>query len=119
MCVYIAPRNLIITPLKDPTQLTLLVAGKTVLVTGAARGLGVTIVDSFAKAHAKTIVSTGRAEVPLNDARVRLEKEYPETKFIAISVDVGVPESVAAMFEHLKGYVQQIGVFFPFDLNIC
>jgi NAD(P)-dependent dehydrogenase (short-subunit alcohol dehydrogenase family) len=115
MCSDIQPpRNLVVTSLKDPTQPALSVAGKTVLVTGAARGLGVTIVDSFAKAHAKAIVLTGRAEVPLNDARVRLEKEYPKTKFIAVSVDIGVPESVTAMFEHLKGHVQQLGIFLLF-----
>ncbi|CAG8685710.1 1867_t:CDS:2, partial [Acaulospora colombiana] len=81
-------------PFIDPTKPELSVKNKVVLVTGGGRGIGINIVESFAKAQAKTIILTGRSESSLLSTKASLEKTYPETTFIPSTVDIASPESV-------------------------
>ena len=96
--------------MKDPSKPELALPGKTVLITGAGRGIGLDVVDSFSKAQAKNIILTGRSEASLVDAKAKFEKTYPKVQFIIATVDIGVPASVDALFSGLKGKVQQIGI---------
>lgn len=97
-------------PAIDPTNPALALTGKTVLVTGGGRGIGVSIVEAFAKAQAKSIILTGRTESSLVAAKEKFTKAFPGVQFIASAVDIGVPESVDAMFKSLNGKVEHIDV---------
>jgi NAD(P)-dependent dehydrogenase (short-subunit alcohol dehydrogenase family) len=97
--------------LQDPTKPELALNEKVVLITGGGRGIGVSIVEAFAKARAKTIILTGRSEAGLANTKNSLESSYPETTFIPISVDIGSEESVDNLYKSLKGKVDHIGTF--------
>lgn len=94
----------------DPTKPSLALPGKTVLVTGAARGIGITIVESFAKAHAKTIILVGRSASALSSAQTKFEQSFPDVHFIAVPTDIGEPQSVDALFAGLKTQVDHIDI---------
>ncbi|KAG8829792.1 hypothetical protein FRC17_006027 [Serendipita sp. 399] len=97
-------------PAIDPTKPELSLTGKTVLVTGAGRGIGVAITEAFAQAKAKTIILTGRSENSLSQAKASLESTFPHVQFLSSAVDIGVPESVDALFANLKDKVDQIDI---------
>jgi len=94
---------------QDPSKPSLALPGKTVLVTGGGRGIGVSIVEAFAKAQAKTIILTGRDEPSLTAAKDKFSSVYPDIEFLALKADIGVPESVEVLFQSLNGKVKQIG----------
>ncbi|KAG8751091.1 hypothetical protein FRC14_008145 [Serendipita sp. 396] len=97
-------------PAIDSTKPELSLAGKTVLVTGAGRGIGLSITEAFAQAKAKTIILTGRSESSLVNAKTSFEVSFPTVEFVTATVDIGSPESVDALFDGLKGKVNQIDV---------
>jgi hypothetical protein len=97
--------------LQDPTKPELALNEKVVLITGGGRGIGVSIVEAFAKARAKTVILTGRSEAGLANTKNALESSYPETTFIPISVDIGSEESVDNLYKNLKSKVDHIGTF--------
>ncbi|PVF94817.1 NAD(P)-binding protein [Serendipita vermifera] len=98
-------------PFIDPTKPEFSMKGKVVLVTGGGRGIGIAIVEAFAKAQAKTIILTGRTESSLHASKESFEKIHPGTTFIALTVDIGSPESVDNLYSNLKGKVDHIDVF--------
>ena len=79
------------------------------LVTGAARGIGIGIVEAFAKAHAKTIILVGRSAPALSSAQAKFAQEFPDVHFIAAPTDIGEPESVDALYAGVKKQVDHIG----------
>ncbi|KAG8803563.1 hypothetical protein FRC18_007287 [Serendipita sp. 400] len=97
-------------PAIDSTKPELSLAGKTVLVTGAGRGIGLSITEAFAQAKAKTIILTGRSENSLVNAKTSFEVSFPTVEFVTATVDIGSAESVDALFDGLKGKVNQIDV---------
>ncbi|KAG8819593.1 hypothetical protein FRC19_009676, partial [Serendipita sp. 401] len=90
-------------PAIDSTKPELSLAGKTVLVTGAGRGIGLSITEAFAQANAKTIILTGRSENSLVNAKTSFEVSFPTVEFVMAIVDIGSAESVDALFDGLKG----------------
>ncbi|KIM22563.1 hypothetical protein M408DRAFT_78899 [Serendipita vermifera MAFF 305830] len=94
----------------DPTSPSLALPGKTVLVTGGGRGIGIGIVESYAKAQAETIILTGRTESSLAAVQVKFKALYPKTEFISLASDIGVLEDVTALFNNLKSRVSQIDI---------
>jgi short-subunit dehydrogenase len=81
------------------------------LITGAGRGIGLSITEAFAKAGSKSIILTGRTESSLTIAKASLENGFPQVQFITATVDVGKPEEVDTLFASLKGKVDAIGEF--------
>ncbi|KIM19771.1 hypothetical protein M408DRAFT_83068 [Serendipita vermifera MAFF 305830] len=94
----------------DPTSPSLALPGKTVLVTGGGRGIGIGIVESYAKSQAKTIILTGRTESSLAAVQAKFKALYPKTEFISLASDIGVLEDVTALFNNLKSRVSQIDI---------
>lgn len=72
--------------------------GKTIIVTGAAMGLGFATSESLASKGANvTLVDYN--EDALNKAKTELESKFPESKFLTVKADVSVEEEV-------KNYVE-------------
>ncbi|CAG8685714.1 1868_t:CDS:2, partial [Acaulospora colombiana] len=105
-------------PFIDPSKPELALKDKVVLVTGGGRGIGASIVEAFAKAHAKVIVMTGRSESSLANAKNSLEKAYPETNFIPVSVDISSEDRVNSLYESLKDRFDHIGVLNEFGPKV-
>lgn len=72
----------------DPSQPSLSAAGKTVLITGGATGIGFSIARSFAAAGASTIVLLARRAPTLDAASGAIKKEYPETQVLTYPTDI-------------------------------
>jgi NAD(P)-dependent dehydrogenase (short-subunit alcohol dehydrogenase family) len=73
-------------------------AGKSVIVTGGSRGVGLFIVEGFVEAGATKIGLTGRDEARLQATTSELEKAHPGVKFTPYAVDVVDEEGIKAMF---------------------
>lgn len=90
-------------PSISPTRPELSAAGKTVLISGGGRGLGVGIVEAFAAAGAAHIIILGRSTATLNEVAERLRPAHPSTKFTTASGDVSVEADVAHAFAPAVG----------------
>ena len=86
----------------DPSQPSLSVAGKTVLVTGGGRGIGSQIAHSFAKAGASIIGITGRTESALQSTKGSIERDFPSTKVLTFVADVADEPDINAAFAAVK-----------------
>ncbi|KAH9218367.1 hypothetical protein DL95DRAFT_489416 [Leptodontidium sp. 2 PMI_412] len=70
--------------------------GRTVLITGASAGIGLSIARAYAEASAATIILTGRRKDTVQNAAAKLSSDFKHTKFVARVCDVGsVAESTA------------------------
>lgn len=85
-------------PSISPTRPEVSAAGKTVLISGGGRGLGVGIVEAFAAAGAAHIIVLGRSAATLNEVAERLRIAHKSTQFTTISGDVSVEADVARAF---------------------
>jgi len=74
-------------------------SGKSVLITGAGRGVGEHITKEIAAAGATTIAILGRDVKRIQSARDVCTKEYPETAFTAFAVDITDEAAVASVFK--------------------
>ncbi|KAL7954898.1 hypothetical protein V8C34DRAFT_307957 [Trichoderma compactum] len=90
------------TPVVDPTQKHLSVAGKTVLVTGGGTAIGAATVEAFGKAKADHVFFVGRRLNLLQAVEQKLSKAYPQTKFHAIQTDISKENEVKALFETIN-----------------
>jgi NAD(P)-dependent dehydrogenase (short-subunit alcohol dehydrogenase family) len=81
---------------------------------GGGRGIGLAIVESFAKAQVKTIILTARSETFIQTVSSNLgfDKKYPATQFIGLPLEVTVEESINKLFDSLKDVVDHIGELF-------
>jgi NAD(P)-dependent dehydrogenase (short-subunit alcohol dehydrogenase family) len=69
-------------------------AGKVVIVTGAASGIGATTAEAFARAEARVVV----ADIDLEAAKVQVEKICAAGgDACAVGVDLGEPQSIRAL----------------------
>ena len=74
--------------------------GKTVLITGASRGLGRTIARDFAKYGAKVIINYNKSYDKALGLKNEIDKEFEEA--IIIKTDISNEEEVKAMFDEIK-----------------
>ena len=85
--------------MKIDTTAYLSFAGKTVLVTGSSRNLGLTIAAAFIEAGARVIIHSSEAN--LKTAHTQLQEAYPEAEIHPISFDLGDPSAIDAAFDSL------------------
>ncbi|KAF2476584.1 NAD(P)-binding protein [Lindgomyces ingoldianus] len=85
-------------PAIDPTKPSLSAAGKTVLITGGATGIGYSIARNFAAANASTIILLARRASTLETASAELSKKYPSTQVLIYAVDISNPQAVSSTY---------------------
>ncbi|KAG6355516.1 hypothetical protein INS49_003478 [Diaporthe citri] len=95
-------------PSISPSRPELSAAGKTVFVSGGARGLGIGIVEAFATAGAAHIIILGRSTATLQEVAERTGAAYPSTKISTVSGDVSREEDVARAFAGAGGPVDVV-----------
>lgn len=95
-------------PSISPTRPEVSAAGKTVFVSGGARGLGIGIVEAFATAGAAHIIILGRSTATLKEVAERTGAAYPSTKISTVSGDVSREEDVARAFAGAGGAVDVV-----------
>lgn len=74
-------------------------AGKSILVTGASRGVGAHIARELAGASASRIALIGRSEPSLSSSQKEFAAAFPDTEFTAFAVDVMDAKAVANVFD--------------------
>jgi NADP-dependent 3-hydroxy acid dehydrogenase YdfG len=74
-------------------------AGKSVFITGAGRGVGEHITHGLAAAGPSRIGILGRDKSRIENAKAKFAKEYPGTAFSAYSVDILDETGIAAVFK--------------------
>ncbi|KAH7255055.1 hypothetical protein NW759_012650 [Fusarium solani] len=87
----------------DPTKSDL--RGKTVLITGASRGLGQAMGISFAKAGASRFVIVARSDISTTAEAIKSTSRkvgHSEPEILAIQADCSSPESVEALAGQVK-----------------
>ncbi|KAL1864018.1 hypothetical protein Daus18300_007983 [Diaporthe australafricana] len=89
-------------PSISPTRPELSAAGKTIFISGGARGLGVGIVEAFATAGAAHIIILGRTIAALQDVAKSTLAAHPATKISIVSGDVSREEDVSRAFAEAK-----------------
>ncbi|KAH8817328.1 hypothetical protein F5884DRAFT_842590 [Xylogone sp. PMI_703] len=90
------------TPITDPTQKHLSVAGKIVLVTGGGTAIGAATVEAFSKAQAAHVFLVGRRFQLLENVTNKLSPQYPQTKFHPIAVDITRETEISSLFKEIK-----------------
>lgn len=73
-------------------------AGKTVLVTGAAGSIGSEICRQLAKFHIKQLVLFDSGETPMHNLRLELEEKFPTLPFTPVIGDVRSENRVESIF---------------------
>ena len=89
-------------PRIDPTQSALSVKGKTVLITGASRGIGKATALAFASAGASILGLTARTTAALEPVKAEINKKHPETKVHVFAANVLDPAALNKAFETVK-----------------
>jgi NAD(P)-dependent dehydrogenase (short-subunit alcohol dehydrogenase family) len=79
---------------------------KTVIVTGARRGIGLATVIQFAKEGANVVVN-GRSQESMDESLRQAREKVPEGNFLGFAADVGYRDQVEAMMqETLRTYAR-------------
>jgi len=86
--------------MKIDTTSFLSFTGKTVLVSGSSRNLGLTIAAAFVEAGARVILHGSEAN--LKTAYEQLKARYPEAVLTQLSFDLGDPSAIDAAFADLE-----------------
>jgi NAD(P)-dependent dehydrogenase (short-subunit alcohol dehydrogenase family) len=73
--------------------------GKSVLITGAGRGVGLYIANSISEAGATKIGLIGRDKGRIEEAKTKLAAKYPAATFTAYATDIGDEDAVNAVFK--------------------
>jgi NAD(P)-dependent dehydrogenase (short-subunit alcohol dehydrogenase family) len=97
-------------PAISPTQPHLSQAGKTILITGGATGIGLDISTSFAAAGASHIIIIGRRSDKLAAAKASLESTYASTKIHPFAASITDPGAVSSIFEETRRSIGEIDV---------
>ncbi|KAK4962757.1 hypothetical protein LTR10_000384 [Elasticomyces elasticus] len=91
----------------DPSQPSLDCSGKTVLVTGAGRGIGKAIAIAFAKANAQGIALVGRTLSSLDDAAKEIKQVNANVEVVVVTADITDSTQVQAAMDTI---VDRFGV---------
>ncbi|MGB0391531.1 MAG: polysaccharide biosynthesis protein [Salibacteraceae bacterium] len=78
------------------------IAGKTVLVTGAAGSIGSGLVDQIAKYYPEKIVMLDQAETPLYDLELRMRNQYGENMMEIVIGDIRDETRMRNLFNEFK-----------------
>ena len=98
-------------PAIDPTRPENLLRGKTVVVTGASRGIGANgIATAFARAGVRTIVITGTNASKLMDVEKKLKKINPRLETLKVTADISSAEHVEKAWSVIKARCPKIHV---------
>ncbi|KAJ3982296.1 short-chain dehydrogenase/reductase [Lentinula detonsa] len=91
-------------PAISPTKPSLSQAGKTILITGGASGIGFEIARSFVKASASRIIILSRRTSALDIASEKLRDEFPSsgTEFLTRQADIGDDSSITSVWDSLN-----------------
>ncbi|KAJ3993871.1 short-chain dehydrogenase/reductase [Lentinula boryana] len=91
-------------PAISPTKPSLSQAGKTILITGGASGIGFEIARSFVKASASRIIILSRRTSALDIAAERLRDEFQSsgTEFLTRQADIGDDSSITNVWDSLN-----------------
>jgi len=87
-----------ITPLRPELSQ----AGRTVLITGASAGIGLSTARAFAEASATTVIITGRRKDKIEAVVSDLSNEFRKTKFEGRVCDVSSDIESTALWDGLK-----------------
>lgn len=96
--------------------------GKTAIVTGSTKGIGLAIATGLARAGARTVVN-GRSESSLAQAVDRIHADVPDADLVAVAADVTTVDGVAQMVAAVPSsdiVVNNVGIFDPvpfFDID--
>lgn len=77
-------------------------AGRTVLITGAAGSIGSEIVRQVASFGAGCIVLVDQAETPMHEMQLEMEKTYPSTKIVLCIADVANTGRMESIFRKYR-----------------
>ena len=98
-------------PAVDPGQAENSVKGKTVVVTGASRGIGATsIAPAFAKAGAKAIVLVATNAAKLALVEEELKKMNPDLETLALGADIASAAQVAEAWSQINARYPKVHV---------
>ena len=81
--------------------------GKVAVITGASRGIGLTVADALAR-EACNVVITGRIEVALKKAAARLAKHG--NPILPVVCDVRDPQAVTVLFAAVKRRFRRVDI---------
>lgn len=74
-------------------------AGKTILITGAAGSIGSELVRQIAPYHPKKLILVDQAESPLYDLELELKEKFPELKFKPVLASISNKYRMEALFK--------------------
>lgn len=97
----------------DPTNTSLSAKGKKIIVTGGGSGIGVEIVQSFAKANSTAIAILGRTESTLKATKDVVEAQFAHTTVLPIVTDIADEDSVRTAASRIKAD------FVEWDVLVC
>lgn len=82
---------------------------KTVVVSGATKGIGRAVVEKFAAAGAN-IAFCARSQADVYALELELQQRYPQQLFLGRVVDMGVKAQVLAFADHILQFSGQVDV---------
>lgn len=97
----------------DPSNPSLSAKGKRIIITGGGSGIGVEIVQSFAKANATAIAILGRTESTLKATKDVVEAQFPHISILPIVTDIADEDSVRTAASRIKAD------FTEWDVLVC
>jgi len=94
----------------SPSQPSLSIKGKTLLITGATQGIGYAIATAYAAAGASNVVITARDQSKLINAKTNLEKAYPATKIHTFVAEMDDKTRTSSLFAEIRASIAEPGV---------
>ncbi|CZR54073.1 uncharacterized protein PAC_03956 [Phialocephala subalpina] len=99
---YITPLRHDVYPSIKPTSTSLSQPEKVVLITGAGKGIGRSIVLSYAKANVACLILLARTKVDLDAVGAEIATINPKIRVRTFAVDVTSEDGIASIAEQVK-----------------